>query len=70
MKIKFGLRPKFFIIFLAFVLVLSGVISYVLRGSYEDTIIDKYYDHAISIARLAASVTDSLGQATAYGYQQ
>ncbi len=58
MKIKFGLRPKFFIIFLAFVLVLSGVISYVLRGSYEDTIIDKYYDHAISIARLAASVTD------------
>ncbi len=58
MKIKFGLRPKFFIIFLVFILALSGIISYVMRGSYESTIIDRYYDHAVSIARLAASVMD------------
>ena len=28
------------------------------KNSYEDTIIDKYYDHAVSIAKLSASVLD------------
>ena len=56
MKVRFGLRIKFFLLFLGFMAVLAGAIIYVTKNSYEDTIIDKYYDHAVSIAKLSASV--------------
>ncbi|MCD8038034.1 MAG: HAMP domain-containing protein [Lachnospiraceae bacterium] len=58
MKVRFGLRSKFLVIFLLLALVLSSAIAYVTRISYESTIIEKYYDHAISIVKLAASVMD------------
>ena len=58
MKVRFGLRIKFFFLFFVFMVVLTGAIIYVTRNSYEDTIIDKYYEHAVSIAKLSASVLD------------
>ena len=58
MKVKFGLRIKFLLIFLVFTLALSGATAYIVRNSYEDVIIDKYYEHASSIAKLTAAWMD------------
>ncbi len=58
MKVKFGIRVKLLILFLVFMFVLSGAIVYVTEENYEATIIEKYYDHAVSIAKLSASVLD------------
>ena len=58
MKVKLGLRPKFILVFLVFMIILSGVMAYVIKDRYEQTIIGKYYDHAMSIVKLAASEMD------------
>ena len=58
MKVKLGLRPKFILVFFAFMIILSGVIAYIIQDRYEQTIIGKYYDHAMSIVKLAASELD------------
>lgn len=58
MKVRFGLRIKFFVLFFTFMAVLTSAILYVTKNSYEETIIDKYYNYAVSIAKLSASVVD------------
>lgn len=57
-KVKFGLQPKFMLLFFVFTVVLSTTIAYVTKLSYQETIIEKYYDNAVSVAKLAASVMD------------
>ena len=55
---KIRLVYKFLLIFFLFTLGLGTAISYGTSKNYEKTITKKYYEHALSVARLSASVVD------------
>ena len=58
MKLKFGLRVRFIIIFLLFSVVISVAAGYVTRDNYQKTIEKQYLEKAIETANLAASFVD------------
>lgn len=58
MKFKFGLRPKFIIIFIAFSVLISAAIIQFSKLSFKQSITEKYNDNAIGVAKLAASIID------------
>lgn len=58
MKVRFGLRIKFTILFFVFAAILSISVWQAAYHSYEDLVIKKYSDDTISIANLAASIVD------------
>ena len=58
MKLKFGLRARFIIIFLLFSVVISVAAGYVTRDNYQKTIEKQYLEKAIETANLAASFVD------------
>jgi sensor histidine kinase regulating citrate/malate metabolism len=58
MKFKFGLRPKFIIIFIVFSTLISIAIIQFSKLSFKSSITEKYNDNAISVAKLAASIVD------------
>ncbi len=58
MKLKFGLRARFIVIFLIFSVLISAAAGWVTRRKYENTIWNQYQKSAIEIANLAASCID------------
>ncbi len=58
MKLRFGLRARFIVIFLLFSILISAVAGYITRKKYEETIWNQYQESAIEIAGLAASCID------------
>lgn len=58
MKLKFGLRARFILIFLVFSVIISGASGYITQKQYEATILKQYQDKTIQTARLAASFID------------
>lgn len=58
MKLKFGLRARFILIFLVFTVIISAASGYITQKKYEATILKQYQDNAIQNANLAASFID------------
>lgn len=58
MKLKFGLRARFILIFLVFSVIISAASGYITQKKYEATILKQYEDNAIQTANLAASFID------------
>lgn len=58
MKLKFGLRARFILIFLIFTVIISAASGYITQKKYEATILKQYQDNAIQCANLAASFID------------
>ncbi|PKB55180.1 hypothetical protein CRH03_09310 [Clostridium sp. HMb25] len=58
MKLKFGLRARFILIFLVFSVIISAASGYITQKKYEATILKQYQDNAIQTANLAASFID------------
>ena len=58
MKVRFGLRAKFFIMYLVFGLVISFGMYLIVQNSYVSAIYENYYENAIGVGKLAASVLD------------
>ena len=58
MKLKFGLRAKFIVLFLVFSVVISLAAKYITQWRYEITIVEQYERNAIVIANLAVSFID------------
>ena len=58
MKVRFGLQLKFFIIYLVFGLVISFGMYLIVQNSYVSVIYENYYENAIGIGKLAASILD------------
>lgn len=57
-KRRFGLRPKFMILFLAFAAIIMISVGVVTYQSYRDAMMQKYAEEAVTIAKLAASQLD------------
>ncbi|MFR5602496.1 MAG: HAMP domain-containing protein [Lachnospiraceae bacterium] len=58
MKLKFGLRARFILIFLVFSVLISLVAGYITQNEYSGTIEERYKKNAIETANLAASFID------------
>lgn len=58
MKVRVGLRMKFILLFLVFSAAIAVSMIYVVQLNYGSAIVDKYYNYAIGIAKLSASVLD------------
>lgn len=58
MKLKFGLRVRFLVIFLLFSVMISAIAGYITQKNYERTIWEQYQKDTISIANLAVSFID------------
>lgn len=57
-KRKIGLRVKFTLLFILFAAVVMTTVSLVTYKNYEEAMMRKYADEAVSVARLAASFLD------------
>lgn len=57
-KRKIGLRVKFTLLFILFAAVVMTTVSLVTYKNYEEAMMKKYADEAVSVARLAASFLD------------